>query len=964
MIVFSFLAFKGQAQQYPEHFRIYGDLAFLNNENKIGEEAYYSSDTTFHGSLDLSCYIYNSPTDSLLLYGKKNFKVSFKKGTERIRLDYKERNNNCFYNSEYVELLKHTHATPPGSYKIYISIKNGDEVFNTLILSEVDSNLGPNSFIRKDVNKSLLPKQRSILGINVTKVVPGYAKAGNVIDAASNKLNKAFKAKGLTPLPGKKGDKSFIDFYFHDWYVGRYEVEKNISISKQIGQQESSIKNNLPSFANNDLNNHQSLFSQFKTLKKDKKDEDEVKGTISVSTNGGNGQEPNSGIDNNYYELRSMVELPIYGIPVQIDGFYTSQDHNRQAKASYIHFHYDVDKAKEGLTKLINGYNDKYQQTVSKGQGMQQVYQTFVRNLENQNGQLTGELQKELHVGGLGNGNLNLDSLKKEATSAAIANARKEQAGLKNDSPIDSTSKEAIAKEQHIRDSVENKYKQAQDKYKILLALEQKITKYQTLLTQNKNVNYFDSALAYDKMKGLNDPGQMTYKQMAKKADNLLPEGNVKKFATGLTSFDAGMFPKYESQYTMSGQMMKGLDMGYDFGFCQAGITLGKTQYIGRDGSVDNYSTYSGRIIYQPAKAQKLTLIYYGYTPSQNMLKDSFFKDIPVAAPSFKNPVSIISAKYDGAISKYVIVGSEFARSMNSADRTGAVNANDKTAYTFNVEGNIPTTNISLFGNYSKAGNGFENNSLPISPAGTEQYKLGGRGDFFRSFLTLGLEYDYLAQTSFAMTGGNKKWGFDIKTNSKRYPSVAFSYKPFSTFRSFTDTLSIPQRPILGAVWTGRASYQIKKHNQSLRFMILYNKSTSSMDTVKYGSDLLQFTTMYTDKKWMASLNTGYMQLSGSDVTTTTNPMGKTTFVNVNGSYLLSKALSINVGQDIGIAVFGFCKYGCTAGCMYRFIKMPLTARLNLRYMNYELNEVDGWKQLYMGSIDLTWRFKAKMHNN
>jgi len=966
MTVAIMFSFHCQAQTMSAKPRIYTDLAWLNDENKLSQEIYYTSDTDLHGLLNIACYKYNGATDSILLYAKKDLKIKLKKGTESVKLDYKETNNNSFCLSEYVALLEHTHATPPGNYKTYISVTNTGQVSTTLLLHEVDSTLGPNSFIRKSINKSLLPRPKTFLGINITNTLPAYAKAGNLIDAGNNKINKTAKAKGLTAVTGNKADKSFIDLYFHDWYVGRYEMEKNISLSKQVSQQENSYKNNLPSFASNDLTNHPSLFSQFRTLKKDKKDEDEVKGMISVSTNGSNGQEPNSDLDNNYYELRSTIELPIYGMPVQIDGYYTSQDQHRMAKASYVHFHYDIDKAKDNLMKLVNGYNDKYQQTVSKSKGMDQVYQNFVRNLESQKGQLTGELEKELSVKNVA-GSINFDSLKKEATRSAIANARKDTAGLKTNNPVDSTSKEALTKEQHIRDSVENKYKQAQDKYTKLLALEQKITKYQTLLTQNKNVNYFDSALAYDKMKGLSDPGQMSYKQMAKKADNLLPEGNVKKFATGLTSFDAGMFPKYESQYTMSGQMMKGLDMGYDFGFCQAGITLGKTQYIGRDGSVDNYSTYSGRIIYQPAKSQKLTLIYYGYTPSQNMLKDSFFKDIPVAAPSFKNPVSIISAKYDGAISKYVIVGSEFARSINSADRTGAVNSNDKTAYNFNIEGAIPNINISLLGNYSKAGNGFENNSLPISPAGTEQYKLGGRGDFFRSFLTLGIEYDYLAQTSFATTGGNKKWGFDIKTNSKRYPSLAFSYKPFSTFRSFTDTLSIPQRPILGAVWTGRASYQIKKHARSIRFMVLYNKSTSSMDTVSYGSNLLQFTTMYSEKKWMMSVNTGFTEITGSSVATSVNPItptGKTTFININGSYTLSKALTINAGQDIGIAVFGFCKYGVNGGLIYKFDKLPLMARVNLRYMNYELNETDGWKQLYMGSVELNWKFKTKMHNN
>src|SRR5579872_1488785 len=140
----------------------------------------------------------------------------------------------------------------------------------------------------------------------------------------------------------------------------------------------------------------------------------------------------------------------------------------------------------------------------------------------------------------------------------------------------------------------------------------------------------------------------MTYKQMAKKGDALLPDGQAKGFIAGITNFDAGMFPKEESKYTMSGQQMKGVDCGYDLGICQAGVTLGKTEYVGRDGTLDKYTCYSERTTFKPIKKQKLSLIYYGYTADRKMTGDAFFNNANISAPGFFEPVNIISTKYDG----------------------------------------------------------------------------------------------------------------------------------------------------------------------------------------------------------------------------------------------------------------------------------------------------------------------------
>lgn len=963
-IITVILSYPAVAQTVNSSILVHTDFPFINDDNQLAQELFYSADSTFKGTCQLQCFRFNKPDDSLLLY-KKTISILFKQGTSHTLIRYNDHDNNTWYLPAFYDVLKKIGTMPPGSYKVYITIGSGSAAATTMLLQQVDSDLAVNSSIRREVNNTLLPRHRSFLGIDLGSKL-NNSPAGTAISNAKRKLNRSFAARGLTPVTVQLNGKTYINFYYEDWFVGRYEAKRNLSLARQVTAQQNELAANEGSFTNNDLEDHQTLFSQFRTLKKEKKDKEEIKGELSLSQNISNGQEPYSDLDNNYTELRGSIEVPVAGMPVDIEGMYTTQDARRLAKASYIHFHYDTDKAKEELSKLIHSYNEKYEQTVSKGKGLEMVYQSYITNLQGQRSVAQAALQQQLGSTNISTGKINIDSFKQAAEQTAVKEAKdKQQQTAKSDSDTTGNLQNATAHEQKVKDSVDKAYRHIQAQYERLQAIERNIIKYQTLLTQYQHTNYFDSALAYSKMKDIQNTDQLTYKQMAKRADNLLPEGKVKSFATGITQFDAGMFSAYQSKFTMDGQQLKGLSFGYDLGICQAGVTIGKTQYIGRDGTVDNYTTYSAKAMFQPYHDQQIGLIYYGYMPSKQMLADDFFKNMDLATPSFKDPVHIISLDYKGQVSRYVMIDAEAATSINHAptDTGTLLTSNNRSAYSVDIEGNIPNTYITVDGSYSKAGAGFQNDALPISPAGTEQYKLAATGDFFKSFLTLGLEYDYMLQSNFASSGGNRRWGFNIQIHSRRYPSFALSYKPFTTFRSYTDTLNIPQRPLIGSVWISRASYQLRLHDgKSWRFMAMYNKSSSTMDTSQYGTNTLQLTCMYTTKQLMLTVSGGNMQMTGNNTTavliTTPNQMH---FASVNANYNLSKQIGISGGQDVGVADFGFCRYGANAGVVYQFNNIPLVARLNLRYNDYELDETEGWKQLYSGNIDLTWRFKCKM---
>lgn len=952
-IVFAFLMPKNRANAAIGKLLVHTDLPIIK-EDKIVLDLFYESDSAFKGIFNMQIYKFNANGDSLLVLRKEDENFLFKSGLNKIRVDFSTNDSNTYYARNFYEILKRTSSVPPGSYKIFFIAKRKDREFHSVYLKDVDSLLAPNSPLRKDINKSLHPKSRSFLG-RVFKKAADHATssdAGTALMHAHNKVDKTIRKRGLTSVPYQKENKSYVDLYYKDWFAGRYEVKNKKSLSSQIKDTEqANVQNDL---------GHPSLFSQYKTLNKDKKDQDEMKGVVSLTTNVASDQEPNSGVNNNYYELKGQIEVPVMNIPFEVEGYYTSQDNHRDIKSSYFRVHYNADKLKDDLFKSINSYNSKFSATKSKEAGLNQIYKAAISKLESQKSKLQKEISDDTNEDNISN------TLKEDAkdTSGLLKNSDNKTDS--SDEQDTSNVSKALDKEAKIKARAAERKNKIEQNQKEIEALDRKIEKYKQLLEQDKNTSHFDSSVAYDKTRNITDQSSMTYKQMAKSGASLLPDGKARNFLSGITTMDAGMFSKYESKYTMSGQMLKGASIGYDMGFCETDATVGKTEFVGRDGNLDKYTCYSLKNMFKPAKGQKIGITYYGYSADRRLYsQEAFFNKLDVSTPAFLDPVHVISANYAGTVTKFVTVEGEVATSVKNSDKTDIPKTvmPDKMAYHFGAEGNIPHTSISLGAGYDKTGKGFENSTLPVSMVGTEQYKLTYKSDFFRSFLTVGVEFNQIIQHSFSTTGNNTKWGFDVKTNFKRYPNVAVSYKPFTTFTSYSDTLAIPQRLLIGSVTSGKATYQIKRKTKTLRFSLLYSNSVTSMDTARTGNTLLQGMCTYTDKVITHSLSIGSTQIIGPSVMPQLTP-DRTRFINMNTSVTVSKQVSLSGGQEMGWAAFGFCKYALNGGVAFNPKKKPVGIRMSLRYSNYELNEHDGWKHLASGNVDISYRFKAKKSNH
>lgn len=944
--------------------RIHADLPYPDGQKQAAAGILSEGPALEQAILKYDCYKYAANGDSLLICRKEQKNLALKEGARETRLVFSSSDGPAWCLPIFRDILRKTGSMPPGSYKVFASIGTDSAVLIRQVFRyQVDSELPEHSPLRQDLSSILAPAPEKNAFNGLFGRQRAFARnTARTLDRSAGKMERLLRAQGLARTREQQGDKEYISLFYQDWFLGRYELSRQRTLDSQLDAQKARLGAPVTSLVTNELEGYRSLLTQVRDMTLLQKPDRELKGELALGSSWSNGQPEYSQQDNNYYELRGNIETSIGDIPIGIEGYYTTQDRNRSIKASYIRVRYDAQRAKDELLQLMGGFREQFSRTLSKGKGLDQVYGSYLAGLRGESGQLTDALKQQTGLYDLDLQHLDTNALRNQIEEELKSRAADTTAAGAAAQKIE----DAGARARRVADSANRVYNRAMEQYRRLQALQEKAARYQALLEQYRNTAYFDSTLGYARLKDLGKGDATTYRQLAQQASGFLPEGKVKRAITGLTSLDLGIFPKDISRYTMAGQQLKGMDIGYDLGFCQVGATYGSVEFAGRDGTLDKYPAYSGRATFMPLDAQKLTLVYYGYSPSKSALQqDTFFKNTDIALPSFAEPVHILSAAYEGNISSYVRVEGEIASSFRkgSDEKIGNSLDAERIAWHLNAEGTIPKTTLALQAGYEHGGLDFRNSTLPLSLSGTDVLRLGVTGDLFRSFLTLGIEYNRIEQRAFSGTGTSNRWGFELSTHSRKWPSVSLSYKPYTTFRSYTDTLAVPQRPLLGAVWTGRANYQLRRHDgNSWRFTAVYNKSTSEIDTSHYSSDLMQLNVIYTARTWMLTGSVGNTDQTANDRPSEVPAHVRTIFGMLSGTCPLSKQASLSGGTDLGFAAFGLSRCGVNTTLAYRFEKVPFAVRGSARWSKYRLS-AEGWKELYSGSIDLVWQLKMKLKN-
>lgn len=930
---------------------LYGDSTFVlsldppaHEGNAIVQTLNYKALFATKTNIRIRSFMLSSK-DSAALYDMEFKNIVLTEGLGSVNLNF---NNNSIVNQadyKFQEILKRFEVLPPGDYVTYLYLSFEDTSF---IVSErfnwyVDSALSPFSPLRKDVNKSL------VSGSEKKKTLKKVSKPEALNEAQAKAINsqidrKVARKNGVNLRPFRKNGERQTRFYYKGWFLGYYELLPTPDLKQRINRENMLLKSNPLELVSNDLEGFTSLSSQTKKANK-KEGTNEVTGNIDLLSNFSSGQETGSAQDRNFQEVYGDFNTEILKIPVVIEAYYTTQDNNRQAKASYLRVRYDKEKNTSALKNTANGFVDKHEIAQSKGVGYKSVYEQMIRGLIAQQLAEKTSFKNEYGISDdmLHKYNGDVGKMIAELDTATIMEKGISSSGEKGND-INNRKQKLLQN----RKKIEDYYSKGE-------ATRKKIDKYEKLLEQYEKQQYLDSAMSYVEIKNVTDNQDASPKQLAKAAQHILPPGKASSFLNSLTKVELGILNSYESDYTMSGQVLKGGALGYDLGFATVSGAMGKTEYISRDGNIDRYNTTMLRADLRPSGKRKIGLVYYTCSPTKQIIGDNDFFKGDSGIPTFKQPASILSVPYELVVTKNLSLAGEGAVSYRKFSTVAKI-GNHNTAYKTALIYNIPIANMNASAEWEHVGAQFENSALPFPKAATDRYTLATEATVFRSFLSAGVQFNYLKQETFSTSGRNIKWGFDLRTHSKRFPEVYLSYKPFSTFRSFDDTLSIAQRPMIGSVSIARGSYQIKRKGLAHRIMLTYNRNSSIQEEISYNSTTVQATYMLSTLKHMFNLTLGWMEqpqflpgLSGN----MSSYLG-----NISYSRNLTEAITAMAGQDIAIASYGLQRAATNAGITYTFKNKPLKLRLLGRYSGFKATELADNETIWSCVLACNWQIK------
>ncbi len=902
----------------------------LLTENKyLLQPLSYSVQKTLQTVIRLQCYQYRGK-DSICIYDIAFDNIALKKGIHRLLLNLERNAVVYIVDYSFLEAVKKFNQLPSGDYATVITIQDKTHLlYKDRYFHSVDSVLPPYSALKQNLNSPLTADKKSEKLVRQAKnISPVRFDNKKIRDAAGMTNKRASRLSGVTSSIIKKDNRIYNALYYQGWFMGYYEQQEKKLMQANVLQESELLQSNPASFMQTDVSSSGSVSSQFRRMKAGQRKETETEANLEMVGNFSNGQEPASAQDNNYSEYRGSINTEILKIPVTIEGYYTTQDKNRQAKAGYFRIRYDAEKQKKKLEQTVSGYKSSYEQVQSKSGSAKYIGQAALSKIQSEKA-------------------IVLDAVRRQYGLTPEQLTKFGKTDGQTASGSDSSTEALRAK----REDILKQYRQVEE-------LEKQATIYQRKLAQYNEQDYFENKMSYSKVSNVADDPQASSMQLANAARHILPESSNSRLLAGLTRLDIGILNSYESRYTMSGQALKGGTVGYNLGMGTVSLSAGKTEYISRAGQVDRYNTYMARVDFKRVHKQKIGIIYYTYTPTRQILEDSRFKKTDIALPVFNQPVHIFSFSHEGAVAQFLTLETEAALSYKPSTRKDALSM-DHAAIKTSLRYDMPRIAANLTGEWEHVGRNFENNAMPYMRAAIERYALTGKKMLLKSMLTAGVQLNYIQQQNFANTAYSVRWGFDAQTRWKQYPSLYLSYKPFTTFRRYDDTLTTQQRPLTGEVWLARSSYQIKRGATQHRFMVSYNRNNSSVDTMQYLSESVQTMYMYTTLKYTLSGSLGWIK---QPMFSLTDDLYYTQayMVGISMNMTLSPVHTINAGQDVSVAAYGIQRYSISAGTSYAVKRISTKIFIQARYSMLKATEIALRQRLWNGQIGLNWQIKTK----
>lgn len=912
--------------------------------NEVTQRVVYCGLTGTY-SLWLSTAFFNpGRTDSFIISRIKHSKAKFKDGGGFILLNISNpTDDSTTVNAPYLKLLQRWNREPVGLYKTEVLLRDSSgKEYRQEFIRVVDTLLPLASQLRADANKtffsSLMPKG------SPTAIRDQDPKQ---LELSLLKLKRKYrKDKDLHIHSWKSGQgESYAVFTYKEYLLGTYELSGYRQQKHRSTIQSKAIQQNLFSAINTDISAPSPSF-QLRNMSKTKSRET-LEGRFEWTSHYSNVPDPGSGANTQYTDISGAVSTEIAGLPVVIEGYYTTQDKNRASKASFIRFHYDVSKAKNQLQQIVQGYRTKMNEASERLQSMPQLYSNYLKQLDAERNNILAELKAQKNAAVVNAGNVRENASKTnvpQATTESIAHRGKDSLNQKIQSDTDSlklTPQQIAEREQRLRQ------------------IEEKRNNYERLLHQYRDQLKLDSMLNCKPLKKFRSSSCSTYKDWADAGSGLLPDGKTKQFVNGLTHLEAGILNVNESDYTLSGQTLKGMSVGYDFSVFKTGFSVGTVEYTTRDGSTEQFSTYLLRLDAAEMRGQSISFLYNGYAPDPAQFKGGDLSgEVDKVYNKAGRPAHVLSMIYSGALHKNITFDNESAVSFRPGGRI--VKDMESAAVKTAVTTTIPKIQTDMKLEWEHIGATFENRTLPFPKYNTERFTLASGSDLFHALLNVRVDLNILEQHSFSGVGRNIKCGFEAKTNFRQYPNLQFSYKPFSLFHSgMVDSSAPVQRLSYGAVCMARTSYHWRYLTSAQQVALTYNTNKSVSDSVQNANKALQITYSYTEKRSQLTIGCGWMSTHSANAASI-----DAYSLAINFSTQFFRRLICSVGDDIATENGNIRKLGAVVGLAYKSGRLPLCIKWSTRYTHIRRERPEvGRSDVLAAQLGATWEFKNKNNN-
>jgi len=851
---------------------------------------------------------------------------------------------------------------PPGQYEVELAFKE----YVHRQYWQVDSQLSKFSIFEdlklKGINRNLKKSIPNGIVLSPSKLEALANKKKKVIDNP-NKIYQKLIDEIKTQIPSvdfrdvKMGRLCQANLYQDDIFLGHWNIDLAQEAKELAESSVHNAKKSARSRMQSETEGYNSLMTDFKKQILNQSKDNEYEGEVRLDNYFSNDQMEYSLNENIYSEVGADLEAKILGIPVQMQGFYTTQDKNRKIKASYFRIQYDLAAASDDIQENIDQFKNEYRYKKAELKSKTDLYDKTSKKLQNKKGVLLHKIRSLIPL-----------DLVQEDIGSMIKDPKFE---LDIDTAqivayVQKLAEEKVAKDSNLQSKkifIEEKKKEiianiekAKKMIETARELKTKIESYKKQFDALQQNFKIDSAFVMDKLKDKSGLDDLSQASLIEKGKEILPQSSLAKRIRNINQLDIGILNRSESRYTLDGQLMKGAGIGYQIGSFDIGVAGGRTEYVSRDlQGLEKYNTAMLRVANQISDDQKIKLILYSYASSS---ADSNF-NLSSQLSGLDGRTDIASLSYDARLGS-ANIHAESAQSINRAVR----NLEKESTPLFKLDDNasnislgIPINKIGINSEfeYERIGKNFTNNSLSFLRRDIQMFKAGLSGTFLKGYLFMKVNLYELFQGTVGNGRENRRLGFLVQTRSKRYPNIRIDYKPFTTFNSLNDTINIAQRQLFGEVLSGKISYQLKGKTMQHRWNVLINRNESNIDTISYRTSVYQLSYILSTAKLMASTQIGRMEMP-TNLNALNSPINN--FIRTTEQFKINRFIQSNISTEIAWHQNQVNRLGLVLGCAFNIPNKPLQIRVNGNLMQYR-NQENINKSIYGGHLGLSYQFKS-----